>query len=184
MFSGVKPNRQILRRNVMAFLREKGFNAAICKTKWESSGGLTAGNYEFIDVVLSDSKRYFIDLDFASEFVIARPSNLYQHLLQYLPRVYVGKSEHLKQILKVTSDAAKRSLKSKGLYLPPWRKHRFMQNKWLSPYRRTANLFPATFSSDPGAFIHVCAVKFRTVGFDVTIHGGERWFLPATARTR
>ncbi|KAL2464627.1 putative ovule protein [Forsythia ovata] len=68
---------------------------------------LPPGNYEFIDVVLSDSKRYFIDMDFASEFVIARPSNLYQPLLQYLSRVYVGKREHLKQILKITSDAAK-----------------------------------------------------------------------------
>ncbi|XP_022893196.1 uncharacterized protein LOC111407765 [Olea europaea var. sylvestris] len=180
VFSDVKSNRQILRRNVMAFLRHKGYNAAICKTKWETSGGLTAGNYEFIDVVRSDSKRYFVDLDFASEFVIARPSNFYQHLLQYLPRVYVGKSEDLKQILKVTSDAAKRSLKSKGLHLPPWRKHRFMQNKWLGPYRRTTNLFPAKFSSDTPALIHGC----RTIGFDTTVHGGGRWLSSATARTR
>ncbi|CAA3019986.1 Hypothetical predicted protein [Olea europaea subsp. europaea] len=83
-----------------AFLRDKGYNAAICKTKWEKFGGVTAGNYEFIDVVRLDSKRYFIDLDFASKFVIVRPNNFYENLLQYLPRVYVGKTEDLKHILK------------------------------------------------------------------------------------
>ncbi|KAL2559576.1 uncharacterized protein Fot_04315 [Forsythia ovata] len=36
MFSGVKSNTQIFRRNVMAFLKEKGYNTVICKTKWES----------------------------------------------------------------------------------------------------------------------------------------------------
>ncbi|CAA2996742.1 Sulfate thiosulfate import ATP-binding cysA [Olea europaea subsp. europaea] len=97
---------------VEAFLRDKGYNAAISKTKWEKSGGVTVGNYEFIDVVHSDFKRYFIDLDFASEFVIARPTNIYENLLQYLPRVYVGKTEDLKHILKVISDAAKQSQKS------------------------------------------------------------------------
>ncbi|XP_022846352.1 uncharacterized protein LOC111369100 [Olea europaea var. sylvestris] len=184
VFSSVKSNRQILRRNVMVFLRDKGYNAAICKTKWEKSGGVTAGNYEFIDVVRSDSKRYFIDLDFASEFVIARPTNFYENLLQYLPRVYVGKTEDLKQILKVTSDAAKISLKSKGLHLPPWRKHRFMQNKWLGPYRGTTSLFPVTFSSSSPALIHGCAVKCRTTGFDAAVHDGQRWLFPTTARTR
>ncbi|CAI9778687.1 unnamed protein product [Fraxinus pennsylvanica] len=184
VFSSVKSNRQILRRNVMAFLRDKGYNAAICKTKWERSGGLTAGNYEFIDVVLSDSKRYFIDLDFASEFVIARPTNFYENLLQYLPRVYVGKTEDLKKILKVTSDAAKQSLKSKGLHLPPWRKNRFMQNKWLGPYQRTTSHFPVKFSSSSPALIQGCAVKFLTVGFDAADHDGQRWLFPTTARTR
>ncbi|CAA2996323.1 Hypothetical predicted protein [Olea europaea subsp. europaea] len=83
---------------VDAFLRDKGYNTAICKTKWEKSGGVTVENYEFVDVVRSDSKGYFIDLDFASEFVIARPTNFYENLLQYLSRV--------------TIDAAKQSLKS------------------------------------------------------------------------
>ncbi|CAA2989707.1 Hypothetical predicted protein [Olea europaea subsp. europaea] len=95
-----------------AFLRDKGYNTAICKTKWEKSGGVTAENYEFIDVVRSDSKRYFIDMDLASEFVIARPTNFYENLFQYLSRVYVGKTEDLKHILKVTIDVAKQSLKS------------------------------------------------------------------------
>ncbi|KAL0436697.1 UNVERIFIED_CONTAM: hypothetical protein Sradi_0377600 [Sesamum radiatum] len=116
----------MMRRNVMAYLRNCGYNAAVCKTKWESSGGLAAGNYEFIDVLRKEySTRYFVDLDFASEFEIARPTNSYERLLQHVPRVFIGTSEDLKQILKLVSDSARRSLKSRGLHLPPWRKNRF-----------------------------------------------------------
>lgn len=183
-FSSLESNKQVMRRNVMAFLKNYGYNAAICKTKWESSGGLTAGNYEFIDVVRPEYPiRYFIDLDFAAGFEIARPTSSYERLLQHLPKVFVGKSEDLKKILKVVSDAAKRSLKSRGLILPPWRKNRFMQNKWLGPYRRTANLFPASFSSSPSLGKPNCAVKCRTVGFDAAVSGGHLLF-PAAARTR
>ncbi|KAL2239243.1 uncharacterized protein LOC105170116 [Sesamum indicum] len=183
VFSCLKSDKQIMRRNVMAFLRGYGYNAAICKTKWESSGGLTAGNYEFIDVLRKDSStRYLVDLDFASEFEIARPTNSYGRLLECLPRVFVGKSEDLKQILKAVSDAAKGSLKSRGLHLPPWRKHRFMQNKWLGSYRRTGNLFPASFSS-PSPENRSYTVECRAVGFDTAVNGG-RLLLQATARTR
>lgn len=183
MFSCVKSDKSVIRRNVMAILRDRGYDAAICKTKWQSSGGLTAGNYEFIDVLSKDSStRYFIDLEFASEFEIARPTTSYERLSQYLPTVFVGKVEDLKQILRVMSDAAKRSLKSRGLHLPPWRKHRFMQNKWLGSYRRTTNIFPASFAS-PSEVNQNSAVKCRAVGFVAAVNGGSM-LIPATARTR
>ncbi|XP_060174281.1 uncharacterized protein LOC132604946 [Lycium barbarum] len=181
VFSCLKStNKSVLRRNVMIFLRDSGYNAAICKAKWESSGGLTAGNYEFIDVVKSDQKtRYFIDLDFASEFEIARPMKFYERLLKSLPNVFVGQIEELKLILRIMSNAARRSLKSRGLHIPPWRKHRFMQNKWLGPYKRTSNhvplgnttalLLPPLKQANP--------VKCRSVGFDAAVNGG--FWLPA-----
>ncbi|KAI5679914.1 hypothetical protein M9H77_01141 [Catharanthus roseus] len=186
IFSFVKSNGPLLRRNVMAYLRNLGYNAAICKTKWENSGGLSAGNYEFIDVVRSDSgnrlTRYFIDLEFAAEFEIARPTDQYERLLQSLPNVFVGKIEELKQILKVISDAARRSLKSRDLHLPPWRKHRYMQNKWFGPFKRTTNLFPATSSSSSSSKQNF-PVKCRSIGFDTNAVNGRLLF-PATARTR
>lgn len=183
-FSCIKSDEWMLRRNVMVFLRDYGYNAAICKTKWESYGGLTAGNYEFIDVVRKDSSvRYFVDLEFASEFEIARPMNSYERLLQCLPKVFVGKIDCLREILKIMSDASKRSLKSRGLHLPPWRKHRFMQNKWLGPYRRTTNLFPATFSSTAAPLSQGYAVKRCAVGFDDAVND-VRLQCPSTAPTR
>ncbi|KAK1398092.1 Sulfate/thiosulfate import ATP-binding protein [Heracleum sosnowskyi] len=165
IFWFVKSNGSLLRRNVMAFLRSEGYNAGICKTKWESCGGLTGGNYELIDVLKSvdpKSDRYFIDLNFADEFEIARQTNGYQQLLQTLPRVFIGKCDRLKRIVKIISDEARRSLKTKGLHLPPWRKNRFMQNKWFGPYRRTTNLIPANVITSPGKQM----VKCRSVGFN------------------
>ncbi|XP_073147740.1 uncharacterized protein [Henckelia pumila] len=183
VFASVKSSKQTTRRNVMAFLRNFGYNVAICKTKWESSGGLTAGNHEFIDVVRPENEvRYLIELDFASEFEIARPTESYERLQKCLPAVFVGTSDVFKLILKVMSDGAKRSLKSRGLLLPPWRKHRFMQKKWLGAYRRTTNIFPASFSS--ASPVNQCyTVKCRAVGFDAGVNGGGELF-PATARTR
>ncbi|KAL4361000.1 hypothetical protein GQ457_04G026210 [Hibiscus cannabinus] len=172
MLSFFRTDKAIFRRQVMAYLRQVGHNAEICKTKWSSSGGLTAGSYEFIDVVQSVSpirqNRYFVDLDFASEFEIARPTSDYSRLLQYLPTIFVGKSEELKKIVKVMTDSAKRSLKSKKLSLPPWRKNRYMENKWFSPYRRTTKQIQAT----PATIHPRNTVQCRYVGFDDAVNGG------------
>ncbi|KAG6585946.1 hypothetical protein SDJN03_18679, partial [Cucurbita argyrosperma subsp. sororia] len=85
-----------------------GHNAAICKTKWSSSGSLTSGNYEFIDVVRSGRWK---------GAVICRFS--------------------------------------------PWRKNRYVQNKWFGPYRRTMNPIPEKSSATETA-----AAAFRCVGFN------------------
>lgn len=180
IFACLRSNKQMMRRNVMAYLRNCGYNAAVCKTKWESSGGLTGGSYELVDVVRGDSPgtRYVVDLDFAAEFAIARPTSSYDRLLRGLPRIFVGTGEELRQILRAASNAARWSLKSGGLILPPWRKHRFMQSKWLGPYRRTTSIF-----TTPVAVNRSYAVKCRAVGFDAAPDGGHLLF-PATARTR
>ncbi|KAI3682578.1 hypothetical protein L1987_82648 [Smallanthus sonchifolius] len=180
IFQSARSNKQILRRNVMLFLQNNGYNAAICRTKWESCGGLTSGNYEFIDVVRSDSgTRYYIDVNFAGEFDIARETEQFKRLSQHLPTVFVGKSEDLKQIVKLLSDATRRSLKSRGLLLPPWRKNRFMQNKWFGPYRRTVNCTPTNISSKPD--LTPTAVKCRSIGFNAVSNAP---LLPAVTRTR
>ncbi|KAK3029393.1 hypothetical protein RJ639_039737 [Escallonia herrerae] len=179
IFSPAKLCKSVLRRHVIAFLRGFGYNAAVCKTKWENSGGLAAGSYEFIDVVRSDSAatRYVVDTDFAGEFDIARQTSHYERVLHTLPRVFVGRCEELKQIVKFMSDAAKRSLKSRGLHLPPWRKNRYMQNKWLGPYLRTMNMIPANSLPASPTF----AVKCRSIGF---VAVNSHLAVPATARTR
>ncbi|CAI5960348.1 unnamed protein product [Closterium sp. NIES-64] len=41
-----------LRRAVMCQLRSKGYDAAVCKARWEHSKGLPGGTYEYIDVIL------------------------------------------------------------------------------------------------------------------------------------
>ncbi|KAK4799894.1 hypothetical protein SAY86_025259 [Trapa natans] len=166
----LRSDKSLFRRKVMVSLREIGYNAAICKTKWNASGGLTAGSYEFIDVIRplpspSDHQqehiRYLVDLDFAGEFQIARPTEQYKKLLELLPQVFIGLGDDLKRIARAMAAAAKRSLKSRGLSLPPWKKNRYMQNKWLGPYRRTVN--PSLASSLAPA---VTSVNSRAVGFE------------------
>ncbi|CAB4291167.1 unnamed protein product [Prunus armeniaca] len=166
-------DKSALRRSVMSFLRARGHNAAICKTNWSSSGNITAGSYEFIDVVCAQSSssmwqsRYFVDLDFAAQLEIARPTSQYSRLLQLLPKDFIGSSEDLKRIVRVMSDAVKRSLRSRELSVPPWRKNRYMQNKWFGPYKRTVNpLTEKSFSISSTVFAPVSGAKCRWVGFD------------------
>ncbi|GMH30966.1 hypothetical protein Nepgr_032809 [Nepenthes gracilis] len=177
MFSTSKTSKTVFNGNIAAYLSENGYDAGICKTRWNSSsgGGLSAGNYEFIDVIVSESVRYFVDTDFASQFEIARETENYGQLRNALPKVFVGKCEDLKRIVRVLCDEAKRSMKSNGLSLPPWRKNRYMQAKWFGPYRRTVIHLP----SNPSAqlIIPKITVQCRSVGFD---DGGRSSVPPAT----
>lgn len=129
------------RRPIMKRLRQAGYNAAICKSKWNDVDGFPAGDYEYIDVlmdgIIEKRDRFIVDIDFKSQFEIARPSSQYSGLLKILPNIFVGRGDRLKKIIKIMSDATKSSLKKEGLHLPPWRKQRYMQAKWFSFYRRT-----------------------------------------------
>ncbi|CAL0329548.1 unnamed protein product [Lupinus luteus] len=163
----------VLRRNVMSFLREKGHNAAICKTQWESSGEVTAGNYEFIDVVKSGTStwqtRYFVDVDFAGQFEIARPTRNYSEVLSYVPGIFVGTEEELKRSVSVICGVAKKCFRCRGLSLPPWRKEQYMKKKWFASYRRTTNPVhenPVQQIPVLKTPVRYAVAKCRMVGFD------------------
>lgn len=94
-----------------------------------------AGEYEYIDVIVK-GERFIIDLDFRSEFEIVRQTNGYKALIQSLPFIFVGKSDRIRKIVSLVSEAAKQSLKKKGMHFPPWRKSDYMRAKWLSSYTR------------------------------------------------
>lgn len=121
---------------VMKQLRSFGYNAAVCKSRWEHAGALPAGNYEYIDVICSN-ERIIVDTNFRAQFEIARASEQYNVLLEMVPCTFVGKAERLHTILKTMSEGAKLSLKVMGMHLPPWRKHSYLQAKWFSSYKRT-----------------------------------------------
>lgn len=132
-----------LKRQVMKHLRTGGYNAAICKSRWDHAGSFPGGDYEYIDVVFEGatgkSERVLIDIDFKAQFEIARPTSSYNAVVQVLPTVFVGKAERLLQIVNIMSDGVKLSLKKRGMHLPPWRKPEYMRAKWFSTYRRTTN---------------------------------------------
>ncbi|KAI9073947.1 hypothetical protein K1719_044073 [Acacia pycnantha] len=136
-----------LRKIVAEGLYLLGYDCSICKSKWDKTPSCPAGEYEYIDVNV-ESERLFIDIDFRSEFEIARSTGAYRCVLQLLPHIFVGKSDRLSQIISIVSEAAKQSLKKKGMHVPPWRKAEYMRDKWLSsPYTRTKQ--PSSSSSVP-----------------------------------
>ena len=96
---------------------------------------MVTGEYEYIDVIIQ-GERLLIDIDFRSEFEIARSTGAYKAILQSLPYIFVGKPDRLVQIVSIVSEAAKQSLKKKGMHFPPWRKAEYMRAKWLSPHPR------------------------------------------------
>lgn len=107
-----------------------------------------AGEYEYVDV-LFEGDRLIIDIDFRSEFEIARSTKAYKLILQVLPIIFVGKADRLQRIVCIVSEAAKQSLKKKGMPCPPWRKAEYVMAKWLSPCTRaTPKLTPMPSAMD------------------------------------
>ncbi|KAI9077703.1 hypothetical protein K1719_040309 [Acacia pycnantha] len=155
IFSLLRLNVTDFQRNVVAFLLEKGHNAAICKTKWDySGGGVIPGNHEFIDVERGGSSTWQS-----------------RYLVENLRR----RRDELKRTVRVVCDVAKQCFECTGRSVPPWRKTRFMQNKWLAPYRRIIQL-PAE-----GEAIH--GAKCRLVGF-YDIVSSEARPIGVSVRTR
>lgn len=113
-------------------LSSLGYDSSIRKSKWEKTSSCPAGEYQFIDAIV-EGETLIIDIDFRSEFEIARSTGNYKAILQSLPFIFVGKQERLRQIVSVVSEAAKQSLKKKGMHVPPWRKRDYMLAKWISP---------------------------------------------------
>lgn len=97
------------------------------------------GNYEYVEVLMRDKKlnggvptRLIVDMDFRSQFEVARPTRAYKELIDALPSIFVGTEKKLKEIVSLLCPACRKSLKETGLHIPPWRSASYMQSKWLS----------------------------------------------------
>ncbi|XP_057751455.1 uncharacterized protein LOC130969643 [Arachis stenosperma] len=116
-------------------LKMDGFNASLCQTSWPTSLGCPAGEYEYIEVIVEGDKnsevRVIVDIDFRCQFELARPTEYYKEMTESLPVVFVGSEKKLCNIISLMCSAAKKSLREKGLHVPPWRTTRYMQSKWL-----------------------------------------------------
>ncbi|KAG4186744.1 hypothetical protein ERO13_A08G062400v2 [Gossypium hirsutum] len=131
-----KSKDDFCRKMVTDGLLTLGYDASICKSCWEKSPSCpAAGEYEYIDVII-EGERMLIDIDFRSEFELARSTKTYKSILQMLPFIFVGKADRLQKIIVTVSEAVKQCLKKKGMHIPPWRKAEYIKAKWLSPYNR------------------------------------------------
>lgn len=87
--------------------------------------------------------KVIIELNFKSEFVMARACEEYNRLINRLPDVYVGKNERLKMLVKILCSASKKCMKECKMHMAPWRKHKYMQAKWLGkPEKQPALILP------------------------------------------
>jgi len=155
-------NRMLFRRKVAAFLWERRHNAAVCETKQDTS----RWSHEFIDVIHSEAVtwRYFVDLDFRAQFEIARPTKQFSDVLATVPSIFVGCAEKLKRTVSKLCEALSLSFRTKGLPVPPWRRNRFMQNKWFGACRRNAEPVQMAVNGD----------NCRLVGFEDTVSEAGR----------
>lgn len=80
--------------------------------------------------------RLLVDIDFRSQFELARPTEYYKELTDLLPLIFVGTENKLCKIISLLCSAAKQSLRDNGLHVPPWRTTTYMQSKYLSVYRK------------------------------------------------
>lgn len=161
------------RRAVVRRLRGAGYEAGVCRSRWEASGGITAGTYEYVDVVApaEDARqraRYIVDADFRAGLEVARATPEYAAVVAAVPAsAVVAREESVGRAVRVASDAARRSLRAHGLHVPPWRKTRYMLAKWLGPYKRSTATSPAAAAAGampmPGGA--GMDVKCRAVGF-------------------
>ncbi|KAK7358845.1 hypothetical protein VNO77_00785 [Canavalia gladiata] len=122
-------------------MKMDGLNASICHTSWATSLGCPAGEYEYIEVITESENyanpvRLIVDMDFRSQFEIARPTQHYKELTDSLPVMFVGTENKLCKIISLLCAAAKQCLKEKGLHVPPWRTSTYMQSKWLCVSRK------------------------------------------------
>lgn len=95
-----------------------------------------------------EGERLLVDIDFKSEFEIARPTKTYKRILQNLPYIFVGKSDRLQKTISLVAESAKQSLKKKGMPVPPWRKAEYVKAKWFSSYTRTTTSISSSNVSD------------------------------------
>ena len=110
------------------------------------------GSHEYIEVVANTAGRkkqipFLIELEFRTEFEMAKACDEYRKLIAQLPKTFIGKPDYLHAVLRVVCDAAKRSMKEKKIHMGPWRKRSFMQMKW-SGYNHRKQHPAATTTQD------------------------------------
>ncbi|KAE8724233.1 hypothetical protein F3Y22_tig00010533pilonHSYRG00033 [Hibiscus syriacus] len=151
------------KRRLMYGLRDNGFDAGLCKSRWEKFGRHPAGRYEYVDVN-ANGTRYIIEINLAGEFKIARPTMSYASLIEVFPTIFVEKPEKLKQIVRLMCKAMRKSMKDRDMKMPPWRQHGYMQAKWFAAHKRTTDEISSSKKSPKKNGAMADAAK-RSVGF-------------------
>ncbi|GMP23309.1 hypothetical protein CsSME_00000955 [Camellia sinensis var. sinensis] len=84
---------------VLRLIRD-GFEASLCRTSWPATIGRP------LDVLMKDSSgggdetvRLIVDMDFRSQFELARPTSTNSELTASLPSIFFGSEEKVMEII-------------------------------------------------------------------------------------
>lgn len=115
---------------------------------------MNTGEHNYIDVVIESKKstktaptRVVIEPNFRAEFEMARASAEYNGLVNSLTEIFVGNVERLRSVIKIMCTAAKKCMKDNKMHMAPWRKHKYMQSKWLGTCERAMPSLVLSLSS-------------------------------------
>ncbi|KAM7253106.1 hypothetical protein ACFE04_025724 [Oxalis oulophora] len=137
------------KKMIVTKLKTEGFKASLCKNSWTNPSlnclevSRMSDGYEYIDIILEDQKRVIVDMDFNSQFELARPTEFYKELINTLPVIFVGSEDKLNKVISLLCSAAKQSFKENDLHFPPWRKSNYMQSKWEVKYCKRISVSPS-----------------------------------------
>lgn len=154
--------RPCMLRHVADRLRDAGYDSALCKSKWTRSPDIPSGEHSYVEVAVQTrsgkSVRVVVELSFRAEFEVARASAGYRALVTALPEVFVGRADRLRGVVKVMCAAAKQCMKDNNMHMGPWRKHKYMQAKWLGTPERGVAAAAAVAAETPVVAVPSVAV--------------------------
>ncbi|KAL9245669.1 hypothetical protein vseg_019294 [Gypsophila vaccaria] len=125
-----------LKQWIVKCLMLDGFNASLRHITWLSCPSCPPGSYEYIEIIIQEDpkgekvREMIVDIDFKSQFEVARPSESYKKLLNKIPSIFVGNKPQLSTLITLLCSACEDSLKDQGLHVPPWRRPTYMKSKW------------------------------------------------------
>ncbi|KAL0365945.1 UNVERIFIED_CONTAM: hypothetical protein Sradi_3484600 [Sesamum radiatum] len=171
-YSMDKPMIKLKKHWILLRLQMDNYEAHLCKTSWSTpfdtpSGFQFKGEYEYVEVMMREKMngckevtRVIVDIDFRTQFELARPTPDYQQLTNALPMVFVGSEEKLEKLISLICSAAKQSLRERGLHIPPWRKASYMHSKWLSPNCKRVSISELNLSTYVPKIGNACFLDF------------------------
>ncbi|KAL0432271.1 UNVERIFIED_CONTAM: hypothetical protein Slati_2561400 [Sesamum latifolium] len=171
-YSMDKPMIKLKKHWILMRLQMDNYEAHLCKTSWSTpfdtpSGFQFKGDYEYVDAMMREKMneckeviRVIVDIDFRTQFEVARPTPDYQQLTNALPMVFVGSEEKLDKLISFICSAAKQSLRERGLHIPPWRKPSYMHSKWLSPNCKRVSISELNLSTYVPKIGNACFLDF------------------------
>ncbi|KAG7587346.1 PDDEXK-like [Arabidopsis thaliana x Arabidopsis arenosa] len=150
-YEGDDEKRDVMNK-IVSKLRSDGYDASLSQTSWNSSIDHSEGSrvfrcsrkYEYIDVMVKGGRdgdgvsklNLIIDLDFKSQFELAKQTQAYKDMTEMLPKVFVATEWRLRRVVSLVCGEMKKSMEKEGMSRPPWRSSRYMLSKWLPENRR------------------------------------------------